>query len=99
MFVKEVRGHGDSLGQPLQVNNIAEREFNPLIRAAGVKRIKFHGLRHTCATLLLLVGVQPHVVQRRLGHSDIQMTLGTYGHVLPSMQAEAAGKLATVLHG
>jgi len=102
MFAKEwgdLHNHADSLGLPLQVNTIGEREFARLIKAAGVRRIKFHGLRHTCATLMLAAGVPPHVVQRRLGHSKVEMTLGIYAHALPSMQQEAAKKLAELLHG
>jgi integrase len=102
MFAKEwedVRGHADSLGVPLQVNNIGAREFDRLIRAAGVKRIKFHGMRHTVATLMLSAGVPAHVVQRRLGHSKIEMTLGIYAHALPTMQQDAADRLAALLHG
>jgi integrase len=68
-----------------------------LIKATGVRRIKFHGLRHTVA-LMLSAGVPAHVVQRRLGHSKVEMTLGIYAHVLPSMQQDAATKLATLLH-
>ncbi len=60
---------------------------------SGVPRIRFHDLRHTSATLLLLEGVHPKVVQERLCHSQISLTLNTYSHVLPSMQTEAAGKL------
>jgi integrase len=77
----------------------AIREFARLIKAAGVRRIKFHGLRHTVATLMLSAGVPAHVVQRRLGHSKVEMTLGIYAHVLPSMQQYAAAKLAALLHG
>jgi integrase len=57
-----------------------------------------HGLRHTCATLLLAAGVPPHVVQKRLGHAKIEITLNLYAHVLPNMQADAASKLAALLH-
>jgi integrase len=64
-----------------------------------VKCITVHGLRHTCATLLLAAGVQPHVVQRRLGNANIQITLNLYAHVLPSMQADAAARLSALLHG
>lgn len=49
----DVRKRGECLGQPVQMNNIGQREYATLIKAAGVKRIKFHGLRHTSATLLL----------------------------------------------
>jgi integrase len=55
--------------------------------------MRFHDLRHTAATLMLKEGINPKIVQERLGHSDISMTLNTYSHVLPSMQEEAADKL------
>ena len=97
MFAKEwpdMRRSRERLGDPLQINNIGQREFAKLIQAAGVRRIKFHGMRHTCATLLLQAGVPANVVQRRLGHKRIEMTLGIYGHALPSMQQDAAARLA-----
>lgn len=101
MFAKEwgdQHGRADTLGGPLQVNTIGEREFNKPIAAAGVRRITFHGMRHTVATLMLSDGVAAHVVQRRLRHSKIEMTLGIYAHALPSMQQEAARRLAALLH-
>jgi len=55
--------------------------------------VKFHDLRHTHATLLLLRGVNAKVVQERLGHSTISMTLDTYSHVLPDMQDTAVKAL------
>jgi len=64
---------------------------------AGLPDIRFHDLRHTAATLMLQQGVHPKVVQERLGHSDISMTLNTYSHVLPVMQEEAAGKMDELL--
>jgi integrase len=67
--------NSDMLGFPLQMNNLGQREYAKLIKAAGVKRIKFHGLRHTCATLLLAAGHPVHVVSERLGHSTVSMTL------------------------
>ena len=82
----------NTLGDPLQMNNLGQREFAALIEAPGVRRIKFHGMRHTCATLLLQAGVPAHVVQRRLGHTRIEMTLSTYAHALPSMQQDAADR-------
>jgi len=48
---------------------------------------------------MLSAGVPAHVVQRRLGHSKIEMTLGTYAHALASMQQDAANRLAALLHG
>ena len=78
------------------MNSIGEREFDKLIKAANVRRIKFHGLRHTCATLMLANGVPPHVAQRRLGHSKVEMTLNIYSHVLPGQQKDAAERLSAL---
>lgn len=86
-------------GRPLPMNNLGERGFARLIKAAAVKRITFHGLRHTCATLLLQAGVPVKVVSERLGHKRIEITLNVYAHALPSMQQDAAVKLGRLLHG
>ena len=67
------------------------------IEKAGVPKIRFHDLRHTCATLLLSQEVNPKIVQERLGHSDISMTLNRYSHVTPTMQDKAAQILGDVL--
>ena len=102
MFAKQWDGlqrRHDVLGNPLQAKNLGLREFAKLLTASGVRRIKFHGMRHTCATLLLQAGVPPHVVQKRLGHKRIEMTLSTYAHALPSMQQDAAARLGAILHG
>lgn len=85
----------DVLGDPLQI--IGNREFGGLIKQAGVKRITFHGLRHTSATLLLMIGQPVKVVSERLGHADPEITLRIYAHVLPGMQKEAATQLAELL--
>ena len=90
VFAKE---NGDSI----QINNFGQRSFANLIESAGVKKIRFHDLRHTCATLLLAKGVNPKIVQERLGHSDISMTLNRYSHVTPTMQDQAARLLGDAL--
>lgn len=56
----------------------------------GVKIISFHGDRHTRATILLRKGVNPKIVQKRLRHSSISVTLDTYSHVDPGLQESAA---------
>src|SRR5450759_4770989 len=71
--------------------------FPELLRKTGLPLIRFHDLRHTAATLMLQQGVHPKVVQERLGHADISLTLNTYSHVLPSMQEEAAEKMDELL--
>lgn len=98
VFAQEWDGR-DSLGAPMAMHNFGTREMGRILKAAKVRRIKFHGMRHTSATLMLSAGVPPHVVQRRLGHASIEMTLGIYSHVLPGQQQDAAAKLAAILHG
>lgn len=88
---------GKRAGTPLNFQSVNSRLVR-LCSAARVKEITAHGLRHTCATLLLASGVPPHVVQRRLGHKRVEMTLNVYSHVLPSMQQDATAKLAALLH-
>jgi integrase len=95
----ELRTRKDLLGHPLQANNLGERSFDRISQPAGLRRITFHGLRHTCATLLLQGGEPVHVVAQRLGHANVKETLDTYAHVLPDAQQGAADRLAAVLHG
>lgn len=67
--------------------------FKSLIQESDLPAIRFHDLRHTSATLLLTQGVHPKIVQERLGHADITMTLNRYSHVTPDMQRLAADAL------
>jgi integrase len=81
----------------LRKSNFARRSFKPaLVRAALPTSTRFHDLRHTCATLLLMADVNVKVVSERLGHAKIQITLDTYSHVLPTMQKKAAEKLGAL---
>jgi integrase len=82
----------NATGEPLHVNSLTNH-FRRVIRASGVPTIRFHDLRHTCATLLLAEGVHPKIVQERLGHADITLTLNRYSHVTPGMQRQAADTL------
>lgn len=72
---------------------LVSRSFKAAAKAAQVPEIGFHEMRHTHATLLLSKGVSPKVVQERLGHSNVTITLQTYSHVLPRLQAGAAAAL------
>ncbi|MDA1010641.1 MAG: tyrosine-type recombinase/integrase [Chloroflexi bacterium] len=83
----------NELGRPVERQNLQRRSFDPLLERAGLSKIRFHDLRHSAATLLLAEGVHPKVVQERLGHSNISVTMDIYSHVLPTMQREAASKL------
>lgn len=80
------------LGTPLDPRNLF-RVFKNVLGQAGLPNIRFHDLRHTAATLMLQQGIHPKVVQERLGHADIALTLNTYSHVLPNIQEEAVQKL------
>lgn len=84
-------------GAPISPTNFSRRYFKPLIKKCRIADgFTFHCLRHTHATLLLQQGVNPKIVQERLGHSSIKVTMDTYSHVLPDMQkqaVEALGKL------
>lgn len=84
-------------GGYLRKSNVVRRSFLPIVKRAGVPRIRFHDLRHTCATLVLIANVNPKVVSERLGHASIQITLDTYSHVLPTMQKRAAEKMDRIL--
>lgn len=70
------------------------REFVRRVERWGLPRIPLHGLRHTWATLAMRAGVHPRVVQERLGHSTIAVTLGIYSHVAPVMHEDAAELVA-----
>lgn len=83
----------DTTGSYPRRSNVTRRSYQPLMKAAKVPQIRFHDLRHTHATLLLLAGENPKAVSERLGHAAVQITLDTYSHVLPAMQKAAARRL------
>jgi integrase len=85
-------------GQPYHPERVS-REFDRRVQRWALPRLTLHGLRHTWATLALRAGVHPKVVQERLGHSTIGITLGTYSHVSVGMQGEAAAKVAGLIFG
>jgi integrase len=78
-------------GKPLRPNTVS-RAWTMLAARAGVKVIRLHDARHTHASLMLKQGVHPKIVQERLGHASIQITLDTYSHVAPGLQEAAAAQ-------
>ncbi len=76
-------------GEPYVPDSIAQK-WERFRDANHLPKIRFHDLRHSCATTMIAAGVDPKTVQTRLGHSDIQVTLNTYSHCLPAMN-KAAG--------
>jgi integrase len=85
-------------GGPLRRSHFHRQDFKPLLERAELPDIRFHDLRHTSATLLLAAGVHPKIVQERLGHSQISITMDTYSHVMKGMDSEAAGRLDSILN-
>lgn len=85
------------VGTPMIPRNLL-RHFKGALKQAGLPdSIRFHDLRHSCATFLIAQGVHPRVVMEILGHSQISVTMNTYGHVLPETQQEAVSKVDAVL--
>jgi integrase len=84
-------------GTIINPSNLRNRSFKRLLKRAGLRPIRFHDLRHTCATLLLSCNVNPKIVSEMLGHSSIAITLDTYSHVLPTMQENAIRALEDAL--
>jgi len=85
-----------STGRPISQRNLT-RHFHASLEKAGLKRMRFHDLRHTAATLLLQANVHPKIVQEMLGHSTIVLTLDTYSHVIPGLQDGAASEMDRIL--
>jgi len=78
---------------PLGMSNAFFKFIEKLV--SSLPRIRFHDLRHTHATQLLLAGVHPRIAQERLGHSTVALTLDLYSHVTATMQEDAAAKIET----
>jgi integrase len=84
-------------GTIINPSNLRNRSFGPLLKRAGLPQIRFHDLRHTCATLLLSKNVNPKIVSEMLGHCSISITLDIYSHLLPDMQEKAVEALEEML--
>ncbi len=83
-------------GEPASVTTVG-KHFHAIITAAGLPHIRLHDLRHSHASMLMALGVNPKVIAERLGHANISTTLGTYAHLLPDAQKEAVDKLGNLL--
>jgi integrase len=85
-------------GRPIDPTNLT-RTFTALLRKAGLRRIRFHDLRHSTATLLLEQGVELVVIKELLGHAHIGVTATVYAHVRLRLQRDAIDTLSTALDG
>ncbi len=89
----------DVNGGPLDPDNLVKRQFLPTLDRAGIRRIRFHDLRHTYASLLIAQGEDIKFVQSQLGHSSAKTTLDRYGHLFPGTHKEAARRLDQTVFG
>jgi integrase len=80
-------------GRPLRGSTFRQRHFDPAVRRSGLGPLTPHDLRHTHASWLIAAGEHPKVIQARLGHSSITVTLDTYGHLMAGLDEGAADKL------
>jgi integrase len=84
-------------GTPIEPSNLT-RAFNAQLDKAGLRRIRFHDIRHTTATLLLEQGVELVVIKELLGHAHIGVTATVYAHVRLRLQRDAIDILGTTLN-
>jgi integrase len=83
-------------GTPMDPGTLTHN-FAKIARRAGLAGTRFHDLRHTFASLMLLAGIHPKIVSEMLGHSSVAFTLDTYSYVVPGLQEVAAKRLDKVL--
>ena len=86
-------------GTPLNDRNIIQRVFHPTLKKVGLRRIRFHDLRHTTASLLIHQGESPKYIQRQMRHASVEITFDRYGHLFPDANQEAARRLDVTLFG
>ena len=84
-------------GKPIYPEYLSQM-LTKLQDRCGLPRCRFHDLRHLCASIMLLQGVNVKVAQERLGHKDITTTMNIYSHVLPSSAREAADKIGQLVY-
>jgi len=85
-------------GTPINCCNLL-KQFKGLLTKAGLREMRFHDLRHSCATFLITNGVHPRTIMAILGHSQISTTMNIYGHVLEETQVAAIDSVDKLLSG
>jgi len=83
-------------GKPLSPSMLSHH-FSILAKRAGLESVRFHDLRHTFASLMLLHGAKPKVISEALGHSSVAFTMDVYSHIISGMQEDAMALLDEVL--
>ncbi len=86
-------------GTPLDGCHLMRRVFAPAVERAGLKRIRFHDLRHTYASIQISKDVHPKYLQTQMGHSSITVTMDIYGHWMKGLNSEAANGMEDEVFG
>lgn len=86
----------DEKGKPIDPS-VLSHDFAKTVKRAGLGAVRFHDLRHTFASLMLLRGAKPKVISEALGHSSVAFTMDTYSHIIEGMQSDAMALLDEVL--
>ena len=86
-------------GKPQNHTRMLRKSFHPTLIRAELPRMRFHDLRHTYASMLIEQGENIKYVQAQLGHSSIHMTLDVYGHLMDTVNQEAASRLGEFVFG
>jgi integrase len=87
---------GSYEGKPLDPSGLSH-DFAKIVKRARLENVRFHDLRHTFASLMLLRGAKPKVISEALGHSSVAFTMDTYSHIIEGMQEDAMALLDEVL--
>ena len=82
----------NAVGAPIDPDNVIKRNFHTALDAAGLRRVRFHDLRHTFSSLLIDQGENIKFIQSQLGHASIQTTIDRYGHLMPLKNYMGVGK-------
>lgn len=85
-----------STGQPLDARIVIDN-FKAVLNRAGLPDMRWHDMRHSCATLQLATGATPREIMETLGHSQITMTMNVYTHVVPTLQRDTADRMDALL--
>lgn len=88
----------NEVGKPLDRTNLNNRIFQPALRLAGLRRVRFHDLRHSYTAALISSGENIKWIQEQLGHSSFMVTMDTYGHLLPEIEKDAAARLEAIFN-
>ncbi|MDD3013494.1 MAG: site-specific integrase [Candidatus Gastranaerophilales bacterium] len=87
----------NSVGNPMDADNMVKRQFEAVLRKAGIEKIRFHDLRHTYVSQLIAKNAHPKYIQSQVGHTSSQITMDRYGHLTPEVNQQGIDALNSIL--